>query len=700
MRYTKYLLLTMALAGPNAFISASAQSVNEEHELATIYGGADVVSIATGSTQPIARAPAVATVITAAQIGEMGATDLDQVLETVPGLHVASFYQVYNPIYVIRGIYSDTNPQVLLLVNGIPITNLYQGNRNQIWGGMPVNSISRIEVIRGPGSALYGADAYAGVINIITKDANDIQGTVVGARLGSYESKDIWLLHGDSYRGTDISYSLEYGVTDGQRRTIDTDAQTSLDTTFTGAPFFAAPASLAPSPVNLGRKYLEGRIDVSRDDWQIRIGYQGRYDVETGAGVAQSLDPAGTNKSTRLNADISYNIKDIKDWDSIFQFSYFDTSAQSDLVLYPPGAFAGAFPDGLIGSPYVFERHARFGVSTFYTGLQGHRLRFGAGINYGDLYKVNETKNFSFGPGGIVPLGSIVDVSNASPFIRTKTRTNSYLFAQDEWAFAHDWALTAGMRYDNYSDFGNTTNPRVAVVWQTDYNLTSKLLYGRAFRAPSFAELYNINNPVALGNPSLKPETIDTVELAFDYQISDKVRTGLNLFYYRMQDIIRPVADAAPTITVTAQNAGNQQGYGFEWELNWLISDNLTLNANYAFQHSEDQTTHTDAGNAPHHEIYGRLNWLFARQWSLNPQVVWVGERQRVFGDIRPPLKGYTLVDVTLRRARINNAIDVAASIRNLLDVDAREPTPIPGLIPNDLPLADRNVYLEATYNF
>ena len=77
-----------------------------------------------------------------------------------------------------------------------------------------------------------------------------------------------------------------------------------------------------------------------------------------------------------------------------------------------------------------------------------------------------------------------------------------------------DWYLTAGVRHDQYSDFGGTTNPRLALVWDTAYNLTSKLLYGQAFRPPSFSELYNINNPVGQGNPNLKPETNQSVELA------------------------------------------------------------------------------------------------------------------------------------------------------------------------------------------
>ena len=121
----------------------------------------------------------VATVITAQDIEAIGASDLDEVLETVPGLHVARGTQTNTPIYSIRGIFSDTNPQVLMLVNGIPVTSAFTGNRGNGWGGLPLDNIERIEVIRGPGSALYGADAFSGVINLITKTATDIDGTRV-----------------------------------------------------------------------------------------------------------------------------------------------------------------------------------------------------------------------------------------------------------------------------------------------------------------------------------------------------------------------------------------------------------------------------------------------------------------------------------------------------------------------------------------
>jgi len=127
------------------------------------------VSLATGTSKPLKLAPAVAAVITAEEIEAMGATTLEEVLETVPGLHVVlSTFNRTNSCYSIRGILTKENAQVLLLPDGHPIRYSVKGNRPDTFNTSTAN-ISRIEVIRGPGSALYGADAFAGTMDIFTK---------------------------------------------------------------------------------------------------------------------------------------------------------------------------------------------------------------------------------------------------------------------------------------------------------------------------------------------------------------------------------------------------------------------------------------------------------------------------------------------------------------------------------------------------
>lgn len=672
---------------------------SEEEALARAYGDEDFISIATGSRQLISLAPAVATVITAEDIQAIGATDLDHVLETVPGLHVSNSPRAYSPLYTIRGIYTENNPQVLVLINDIPITNVYVGDRSQIWGGMPINNIARIEIIRGPGSALYGADAFAGTINIITKTSQDINGTEFGIRSGSYNTHEGWILHGGAWNGFDIALSLEILKTDGHDAIIEADAQTAYDS------LFATDASLAPGSVNLQRENIDARLDVSRDGWRLRAGYQGRNDIGTGAGVAQALDPEGTNDSRRVNADLTHEAMIGDNWELMSQISFFDTSAESDLVLYPPGAFGGAFPDGMIGSPYVYERHTRLGISAFYHGFKDHNVRVGAGAVHNDMYKTEERKNFASDGS---PLGTIVDVSDDpnNVFIEPHDRRISYLFIQDEWSFAPDWIFTGGVRHDHYSDFGNTTNPRMALVWQTRYDLTTKLLYGMAFRPPAFNELYNINNPVALGNPDLDPEKIDTIELAFDHQYSDNLNLKLNLFSYRMTDILR-----IPPNTSTTQNTGEINGRGFELEAVYNASSDISISGNYSLQRSIEDDTDNDVTNAPQHQAYVRAEWKPAPGWSANAQANWVDDRARDVTDSRPAIDDYTTVDANIRFMPVNSSWEFVISALNLFDADAREPSPrlfpngtplIAGLAltPNDLPLAERSFFAEASYRF
>jgi outer membrane receptor for ferrienterochelin and colicins len=674
-----FLLLIATLA-----IAAHAAPQTEEEELALAYGDKSFVSIASGSRQPITRAPSVATVITSEDIAAIGAADLDEVLETVPGMHVARSGAAYNPIYIIRGIHTQYNPQVLMLVNSIPITGVFVGNRSQVWGGMPVENIARIEVIRGPGSALYGADAFSGVINIITKTAADLNGTELGLRAGSFNSRDGWVQHGSTWGKFDVAAYLRVGHTDGQRQIIAADS-------LSGTPN----PSLAPGPVNLGHNAIDGRFDLSRDKWRLRTGYQQRNNVGTGAGVASALDPQGKNFGERISTDLTYqDVNFAPDLDVTAQASYLHITEKSELTLFPAGTNlgSGAFPNGVIGNPAKWERHLRFNLSASYTGLQKHKLRFGTGTQNDDLYRTRESKNFdaSYTP------GPLVDVSDTAPFLRPHSRRVSYVYAQDEWAFIQDWYLTAGLRRDHYSDFGNTTNPRVALVWETAYNLTSKLLYGRAFRPPSFAELYNINNPVALGNPNLKPETNESVELAFAWQAASTLQANLNLFRYQMKDILRFVQN--PDTSYTAQNAGRQHGQGFEVELVWDAKPNLRLSGNYAQQDSVDEATHQDAGNAPERHVYARADWRFMPNWTWNTQFNYVADRKREPLDTRPAIADYHTVDVTLRNQKRNSDWDFAVKVLNLFNADAREPSPSPGLIPNDLPLARREWRVELSH--
>lgn len=705
----------MAMIGRSAastilslFLSSSlyAQYDGDEEALYGIYGDEEIISIATGTQQPVAKAPAVASVITARQILDMGATDLDDILETVPGLHVSRGQFGYASVYIFRGIYSPYNPQVLVLINGIPLTALFQGDRNLIWGGMPVNAISRVEVIRGPGSALYGADAFAGVINIITKTGTEIDALETGLRSGSFGTRDAWVLHGSQVGQGKMGVMLEYHKTNGQNEIIEADAQTQLDAEK------GTSASLAPGPVNLSQDNLDLRLDYEVGRWQLRAGLQRRADIGSGAGILGALDPNNRYRSERWNSDISYHNKDLaSDWDIVAQVSVLNTSQEieENLIIYPPGADVGfgIMPDGMIGNPEVYERHSRAEFSGLYTGFDLHQIRVGAGYYYGDMYKTRETKNYGIDPatGTPLPAGSgLVDVSDtAYVFLSEDSRDNTHVFLQDIWNIAADWEMTAGVRYDDYSDFGATTNPRLALVWASTHNITTKLLYGKSFRSPSFAQTREKNNPVDLGNPNLDPETIESLELAFSYRFTDELRLDLNLFTYQWDDIIQYVSDQNGANTRTAQNAGKQIGKGGEFELNWDPLNTLTLNASIAIQNSEDKTTRSAPPQSPRAQLYAAALWSLPANWKLHFQINNVMDRRRLEYDSRSAPDDYTMSDLTLRRHPDGSGLGYALAIRNMFDSNAREPSewavPV-ATIPDDLPLAGRSYFVEVNYRF
>jgi iron complex outermembrane receptor protein len=654
-----------------------------------------VTSIASGTKTPLDKAAAIATVITSDDIAAMGATDLDQVLETVTGLHVGRSDQSYTGKYIIRGITSNYTPQTLLLINGIPVTSLFVGNRSNAWAGMPIKSIARVEVIRGPGSALYGADAFSGVINIITKNHDELRGTQTGIRTGSFGTQAAWFTHGKSYNGLNIGFTLEAETTDGWKKIVEHDRQTEFDA------MFKTNASLAPNSVSTMKDMIDARLDMSYQNSRLRLGYQGRSNIGSSVGYAEALDPTSRAANYRYNLDYNYSLKELTpklDIDS--RVSYYRNAAviTKNIPLFPAGAFGGAYPNGFIGNPGYKEENARLDLSALYSGINNHLLRVGTGFTWDDMFEVTESKNFN---ADLSPRANgLEDVSDtAEVYLPEKQRTNYYLFVQDEWKLAKNWLATTGIRYDHFSDFGNTTNPRLALVWATTDNITTKLLYGKAFRAPSFNELFVTTNPIVLGDPNLKAETIDTYEFAFSHQLSNQLLYTANIYRYNIQDFITYVPINSGVNQ--AQNIGNRKGQGFELEADYSPAYNVRFLANYAYQQSIDKKTDADIGDAPNHQIYGRSEWTIASDWHFDSQVTWVGKQQRVLGDTRSAHSAYTTVDITLRKQNVWRKLDFAVSIQNLFDANVTEPSPGPAVyIPNDFPMAGRSLYAEVQYPF
>ncbi len=706
MRRRCGLIVASLLAAPLASPHASAAQPDPDADLLAAYGGAELISIATGREQPLRQAPTIASVVTRQDILTSGARTLSEALVGVAGLHVGRSSLVYNPIFSFRGIYTQFNPQVLLLINGVPMTSIFVGDRGNFWGGMTVDNVQRIEVIRGPGSALYGADAFAGVINVITRGPEDFEGSEAGLRAGSFGTRDAWVSHSGVLGPARFALHAERIGTDGHRERVGFDAQSQIDAAL------GTDASLAPGPLALGVKGSDLAVDLSLGRWRLRSAMKERHDVGAAAGIASALDPVGKGSNRRWSADLGWQARDLMpEWEFSLQASFMHMTDFSDLQLFPPGAFGGTFPDGVKGSPDKWERHNALSAAATFSGWKDHMLRIGTGFGKLDLYKVRESRNYmlTFVPGvGVIPVplpGGLTDVSDTAPFIRPHERRFGYAYLQDEWSLSRHLTLTAGLRHDRYSDFGHTTNPRLALVWDAGDAVVWKLMYGQAFRAPSFAEQYNINNPVALGNPDVSPEKIETLEAA----VSWKPRAGLdlsaNVYAYQITDALRQEPNADPTTGATAQNGGGVDGHGLELEFAWQPAGTLRLSGHYAVNVAHDRDTGRDPGDAPGQKAYLQAVWRPLERWRVTPRIYWVADRERAAAregetpDGREDVSDYVLADLSVMAENMLPGFDLSLTILNIADAAAYEPSPSPGLV-DDFPLARRTWLLSGSLHF
>jgi len=367
------------------------------------------------------------------------------------------------------------------------------------------------------------------------------------------------------------------------------------------------------------------------------------------------------------------------------------------------------FSDGLIGNPENDSIIPKLNTIAHFNGLKDHQIRLNLGIKKEEL-KASETKNFGAGVLDIVSLAgknnpiivdsTLTDVTGTSAiYISNQSRVIKYLSLQDIWNISPEVTLTSGIRFDNYSDFGNTINPRLALVWHNSDKLITKLLYGEAYRAPSFSELYTDNNPVTLGNKNLNPEEIKTTELSLNYTVSENWHTNLSLYHYKTKDMIEFVSNLEGE--ARAQNNKNLTGQGFELETSWKPTDKFNLSVNYAHQSTKTDNQDDNVEYVPQKQFYLDARWRINADWKLSTQLNWVMDRERAVTDVRTPLKDYKRLNVTLRRSGLgwgseSKSWEFSVALKNAFDDKIYEPSD--GKISNDYLMHGRRIYVELSY--
>jgi iron complex outermembrane receptor protein len=239
------------------------------------------------------------------------------------------------------------------------------------------------------------------------------------------------------------------------------------------------------------------------------------------------------------------------------------------------------------------------------------------------------------------------------------------LYGQDEFAITHNLNLSAGVRYDHYSGFGGTTNPRLGLIYHLAHTTTLKLLYGTAFRAPEPFELKPDYGAFYDNNLRLRPETIRSVEGVVEQELGAHFTLSGSLFRNWINDLVSIETNPADGHSVY-ENSGQVDATGVEVELDGRFVGGLQGRASYSFTDTEQPLIHQTLANSPRH--LGKVDASFPLM------------QQRLFADVDAQytspvhtlagntLSGFAIFNVTLLAHTLTKHLDVSASVYNILD--------------------------------
>lgn len=617
--------------------------------------------------EDIKKTAASVTVIDEKMIEAMGANTLLDVLRTVPGLGVHQSQLFVNEIES-RGVKTWFSEKVLILLDGHSLNGLRNGGATLQYDTLNLQNVERIEVVRGPASALYGENAFTALINVITKKAEDIDGTVASVKVGSYNTQSYNLLFGKKIDDVSITANLNYVKSDGYQAYVAQDA--------VGNSGYTDPTTDKKSAhLNVESKGLY---------------FMGQYtDREEGPryGAAKALTERTLFNYESYFVEAGYK-KALSDTLSLHSRLYYDNSKADNVVdIFSPGFPAPFYTDGLLAISSAEEE--KKGVELLLT-YQEDSVTLVSGIMYEkqELNNPNEIQNYH--PLTSTPFSTLMELPEELRSIQEVDRDIYAFYAEFLYDVSEDIRLTLGGRYDHFSDFGEAFSPRLGATWQANDTNTFKMMYGEAFRAPTFAELYNQNNPVLVGNPNLNPEDIETFEVSYMNADIDNAEITLTLFDNYLSNLI--------TVDSTGHhvNSGNINTNGLEAEVKYNLGRGSFIMANYTYQDPQNETSNAPMANVSEHKAYMGVNYRIDKTYNLYVDANYRGEQFRVAEDTREEVDSSVVANATLLLKDIFvEDLKLRFSVYNISDEKTYDSS-----TPFDYPLPERSFMAELTYKF
>lgn len=613
------------------------------------------VSSASKFLQSAREAPSAVEILTREDIRRHGWRTLADALSNLAGTYSAND-RAYSFLGA-RGflIPGDYNTRFLLLIDGQRSNdNVYEQAAFSEEFPLDLALVERIEYVPGPGSSIYGSNAIFGVINVITRRADEMPPLELATQLGDDGLRKV---RATLARQLDSGATMLLSVTEAEKDGRD---ETYRDPEGALRRPGGIPASDGVAHGLDRMRLQQAYARYENDGFSLAARYAKRRVIPSSALYATLFDDDGLRIEDSYASLVARYQRQLDDELGIdARIEYGEMSYRAD---YP-------YDDGL-GGRYL-NRDDAVGrwwageVRALDTRFAGHKLVAGLDIA---VDEENRQRNFDVG------------VAASTPVDADTRRRRTGIYVQDEWTLAERWRLNAGVRHDRFSLGERATSPRLGLIWLASDATTLKLLAGRAFRVPNAYERDYGNGLNYLTNPALRPETIRTVEAVWSQRLGHGHSLDLSVFDYRIRNLIAQVDTGDGMLQYRNQAHITAHGVEATWRTQW--ESGAQLGAGVSYNHAEDAD-----GNRPGFsprwlaKLRGSLplpggRWLAALEAAAQSATNyrWNGARQR--------LDRRLLVDASLTSARLAPGLDGHLRVRNLFDRDFAYPASDEALVP------------------
>jgi outer membrane receptor protein involved in Fe transport len=517
------------------------------------------ISTAAKYLQTAGEAAASITIVSAEDIRQQGYSNLQEILESVPGMYVSNDRNY--PYLGSRGFSrpSDYNNRILVLVDGHSLNEM-------VWGGAPVGSdlplnldvVERVEVVRGPGSALYGNSAMLAVINIVTRTGTQVNGKTLSARTGS---------------GTEGQAAFTVGYPFGKRSSFVVSA---LGRAMRGQtlnfPEFASASNPNGTVRGVDREYGSSLLaTLTTGNLTSRVGFRSRA---KGVPTASYGTLIGDKRAETLDETL---------WGEVAHRATIGSTVRTSVRLYlDRGVYHGQFPYDQGQSYSDRSISASGGGEAMASWDFNSRNRFTLGTEVRRVFTADYRTR---------ALDRRLNIDNAQ-------FTLASIFAQDELQLLPKLKVVGGLRLDQKLDHWDAVTPRAALIATPTRSSTVKLLYGRGYRAPGVAES-DLNTDFYKPDTLLRAERIATTELAVEQRLGASILLSGAGYRYVMRDLIEALT--ADTLSgYRYRNAQRTHGSGIEIALNYQpASSPVSVRSWYTIQRTRDDSAATQLTNSP-----------------------------------------------------------------------------------------------------